>query len=245
MSPLSCGALCGEVESLWLSISYFKSFLAHIAFGYMYCPTSAPSISVSDLCYTLESLLLSHKHTVACGDLNIDTSDSTHPFTKSLQNFINSQSMSCPISQPTRISETSCSVLDHFLISSDVSISHSSVLNFPISDHLPVVLSIDWSVPDPPFKTITRRSLEKFDPSAFNEDLITMPWLLLDLFDDVNDKVFAFTSLFSGVLDCHALMTTVHVKKNCAPSISRSIRKEMDRRNKLLGRFLGSKSPSA
>ena len=55
---------------------------------------------------------------------------------------------------------------------------------------------------------------------------------------------FAFNSLFSGVLNCHALMKIVCVKKNCAPWISRFIRKEMDKR-KLLGRFLGSKSSSA
>ena len=169
---------------------------------------------------------------------------SSHPFTKSLQNFITSHSMSCPISHPTRISATRCSVLDHFLTSSDVPISHSSVLDFPISDHLPIILSIDWSVPDPPFKTITRRSLKNFEPSAFNDDLIAVPWFLLDLFDDVDDKLFVFNSLFNGVLDCDAPMKTVHVKKNCAPWISKSIRREMDRRNKLLRRFLGARSPS-
>ena len=245
VSPLSCDAPCGDVEALWLSISSFKSSLSSFAFGCMYRPPSAPSSSVSNLCSILESLLLSHKHVVACGDLNIDTSDSAHPFTRSLQNFITSHSLSCPISHPTRVSETRCSVLDHFLTSSDVPISHASVLNFPISDHLPIILSIDWSVPNPPFKTITRRSLKKFEPSSFNEDLIAVPWSLVDLFDDVDDKVFAFNSLFSGVLDCHAPVKTVRVKKNCAPWISRSIRKEMDKRNKLLRVFLGSRSPSA
>lgn len=149
MSLLSCGAPYGKVESLWLSISSFKPLLSSFAFWCMYHPPSAPSTSVSDLCSILESLLLFHKHIVACGDLNIDTSDSTHPFTKSLQNFITSHFMSCPIFQPTRIPETRCSVLDHFLTSSGVPNSHSSVLNFSISDHLPTVLTIDWSVPDP------------------------------------------------------------------------------------------------
>ena len=245
VSQISSGASCGEVEALWLSISSFKSSLSSFAFGCMYRPPSAPSSSVSDMCNILESMLLSHKHVVACGDLNIDTSDSTHPLTKLLLNFITSRSMSCPISQPTRISASRCSVLDHFLTSSNVPISHSSVLNFHISDHLPIVLSIDWIVPDPPFKTITRRSFKNFDASAFNEDLNSVPWFILDLFDDVDDKVLAFNSLFGGVLDCHAPMKTVRVKKNCAPWISRSIRKEMDKRNKQLRRFLGSRLPSA
>ena len=62
------------------------------------------------------SLLLSHNHVVACGDLNIDTFDSTQPFNKSLENFITSHSVSRPISQPTRNSETRCSVPDHFTL---------------------------------------------------------------------------------------------------------------------------------
>ena len=66
-----------------------------------------------------------------------------------------------------------------------------------------------------PFKTITRR--KNFDPSAFNEYLISVPWILIDLFDDVDDKVFAFNSLFGGVLDCHAPLKTVRVEESCAP----------------------------
>ena len=207
MSPLSCGAPCGEVESLWLSISFSSLFF--FAFGCMYRPPSAPFTSVSHLCSILESLLLSHKHVVACGDLNIDISDSIHPFTKSLQNFITYHSMFCPIF-PTN--SYLCNTLFHAWPLPHL-ISHSSVLNFPISDQLSIVPFIDWSVPDPPFKSITRRSLKKFDPSAFNEDLITVLWFLLNLFDDVEDKVFTFNLLFSGVLNCHAPMKTVVWRK--------------------------------
>ena len=38
VSPLSCGGPCGEVESLWLCISSFKSSLTSFAFGCMYRP---------------------------------------------------------------------------------------------------------------------------------------------------------------------------------------------------------------
>ena len=244
VSPLSCGVTYGDVEALWLSISSFKSSLSCFAFGCMYRPPSAPSSSVSDLCSIMEFMLLSHKHVVACGDLNIDTSDSNHPFTRSLLNFMTSRHVSCPISHPTRISKSRCSVLDHFLTSSNVPISHSSVINWPISDHLPIVLCINWSIPNPPFKTVTRRSSKNFDPSSFNEDLVAVPWFLVELFDDVDDKVFTFNSLYNGVLDSHAPVKTVRVKKNCAPWISRSIRQEMDGRNKLLRKFLRTKSTS-
>ena len=43
---------------------------------------------------------VSRKHVVACGDLNVDSLDTDHPHTKSLQNFILSHSLSCPITFP-------------------------------------------------------------------------------------------------------------------------------------------------
>ena len=242
---LSCDVSSGAIESLWLSISSFKSSPSSFAIGCLYRPPTAPSSSVSDLCFILESMLLSHSHFVACGDLNIDTSDSSHPHTRSFHNFISSRHLLCPISSPTCISDSRSSVLDHFVTSSEVPVYHSSVINWPISDHLPIVLLIDWSVPEPTFKTITKCSFKKFNHDTFNEDLTAVPWSLVDLFDDIDDKVFIFNSLFGAALDYHTPMKTVRVKKKCSPWISRCIRKEVDKRNKLLRLFHKSRSKSS
>ena len=233
-----------DVEALWLTVSSFKSSLSTFAFGCLYRSPSVPSSSVSDLCSVLESILVSHKHVIACGDLNIDTSDSHHPHTKLLQNFIDSHSLSCLISHPTRISETCCSVLDHFLTSSAVPITNSSVINHPISDHLPIVLTIDWSVPKPPYKTIIRHSFKTFNPS-----LSSTTTLLLHPGSCSTSLMMLMTkfssSLFNDTLDYHAPLKTVRVRKKCVPWITRSIRKEMDKRNKLLRRYLALKSAPA
>jgi hypothetical protein len=66
----------------------------------------------------------------------------------------------------------------------------------------------------------------------------------MNLFDDVDDKVFVFTSLFTDTLSYHAPIKTVRVKKNRAPWISKSIRDEMDKRNKLQKRFLSTRATS-
>ena len=47
----------------------------------------------------------------------------------------------------------------------------------------------------------------------------------------------ALESLFSDILDLHAPLKSVCIKKNPAPWISRSIRDDMDKRNNLLKRF--------
>ena len=65
---------------------------------------------------------------------------------------------------------------------------------------------------------------------------------MMDIFDDADGKLFVFNSLFTDILNCHAPVKTIRVKKNRAPWISKSIRDEMDRRNKLQRRFLSTRS---
>ena len=160
------------LEYLWLSINSFKSSRNRFTLGCFYRPPNLPTSSVDALCMNIESMLLSHSHVVACGDLNIDLLDTDHPHTKFLQKFILSHSLSCPITVPTRISASCCSVLDYFLCSSDIPISEASVLSCSISDHLPILLSIDWSTPFFKQKTVTKRSFKNFSRSAFNDDLV-------------------------------------------------------------------------
>ena len=61
-----------------------------------------------------------------------------------------------------------------------------------------------------------------------------MPWSIIDAFDDPDDKVDAFNSLFIEVLDMHAPLKTVNVrvKKNLTPWINKTIRCEMDKHDR-------------
>ena len=61
-----------------------------------------------------------------------------------------------------------------------------------------------------------------------------MPWCILDVFDHPNDKVEVFNTLLLNVLNQHAPLKTVRIKKKPATWITTSIRKEMDVCNKLL-----------
>ena len=84
---------------------------------------------------------------------------------------------------------------------------------------------------------VTHRSYKTFSKASFEDDLSTVPWSLLDVFDCLEDKVSVFNTLFLDVLDRHAPMRTVRVKKKPAPWISKQIRDEMDHRNKLYRLF--------
>ena len=70
------------------------------------------------------------------------------------------------------------------------------------------------------------------------------PWSVLDIFDEVDDKLLVLNSLLNDVLSLHAPLKSIRTKKHPAPWISKSVHDEMDRRNKLLQRFRSMKSNS-
>ena len=105
------------------------------------------------------------------------------------------------------------SVLDPFLASLDVSIPKSIVVDSCISDHLPVLFYLNCEVPKFPSSLITLCSFDNFSKVSFEEDLSAVPWSVFDVFGSPDDKVDIFNTLFTEILDWHAPMKTVQVRR--------------------------------
>ena len=116
------------------------------------------------------------------------------------------------------------------------------MLDHAITDHYPISLLTSWSSPKSSPKTISCRSYKNFDASKFLAGLDHIPWQLMDTFDDIDDKVKVFETLFLGVINQHAPLKTIRVKSHPAPCISKPIRCKMDKRNKLLKAFRSNRS---
>ena len=178
-SLLTCGTSNSGTEFLWVSV---KSGCFHtLAVGCFYRPPSAPTQSVHDVCDNIENMMLVRKYLVACGNVNIEMSDISKPLSKSFQQFITSHSLIQPICTPTRYTNSSASILDIFLTTPDVPISKSSVLSTSFSDHLPVLLQINSTIPCPQPTLITHRSFKHFNKTSFEDDLLYIPWSILDI----------------------------------------------------------------
>ena len=75
------------------------------------------------------------------------------------------------------------------------------------------------------------RSLKHFDRDLFLADLHTVPFNVMDVFEDVDDKLFAFGTLFREVLDDHGPLKQFHVRGNQVPYMTEEWRKAI--RNRL------------
>lgn len=77
------------------------------------------------------------------------------------------------------------------------------------------------------------RSLKHFDRDMFLADLRIVPFGVIDTFDDVDDKLFVFETLFTEVLDEHAPLKEFHVRGNQVPYMTEEWRKAIRYRNRL------------
>ena len=82
-----------------------------------------------------------------------------------------------------------------------------------------------------------------FNPSRFQEDLLSQPWDLLDSEDDVDSKWCLWKTLFLAVLDVHAplRMKRVRTRRNI-PWLNKNSKKLMFERDKLKLKAIKSNS---
>ena len=77
-SVLSSGISSSDIESLWLSVKS-KFLSSSLTLSSFYRAPSSPSLLITDLCTNLESMMISQKYVVACGDFNINMGDLSKP----------------------------------------------------------------------------------------------------------------------------------------------------------------------
>ena len=70
-----------------------------------------------------------------------------------------------------------------------------------ISDHSLVFLTLKMKVPKPCCTYITVRSYKNYTHAKFIEDLASIPFYIAIIFDDLDDHVYVFNSLFLDILN--------------------------------------------
>ena len=139
-----------------------------------YRPPDSPLPSFEDLLKPsyIQALTLC-KPVVILGDLNCNVL-SENSESKALASFMSDVNSSQVITTPTRITDTSSSLIDVILVSNPNIIGENGVLNTPISDHLPVFVTrkLKLPKPPPPCYIIAVRSYKKYDPTLFAADLL-------------------------------------------------------------------------
>ena len=179
----------------------------------------------------IEVALSSKPNVVVCGDFNINLLDGTHAYKDRLIDFINTHFLCQPIKCPTRINNSTKSLLDLFLLSNEEFLMSSGVSDLAISDHQMIFLNLSLKCQKPRTSSQRKRNFRKFNDKSFCTDLSNAPWCVMELFDCPDDKLFVFEQLVNDCLDVHAPWSSAKTKKAKVPWISPGIQKAIDKKN--------------
>ena len=131
------------------------------------------------------------------------------------------------ISSPTRIAKTSTTLLDLVITNNTNMVLTSGVVHVQLSDHSLVYAFLRKTAPEMRSRKLCFRSLKNFDRDLILADLHTVPFNAMDVFEDVDDKLFVFETLFTEVLNDHAppQFKQFHVRGNQVPYMTEEWRK--------------------
>ena len=206
-----------DLEQLWVELT-FKNKNLSILLGVLYQDNSdstSKTIWLQKLDTIIGQLSSSWDGTIMiCGDMNINTLDSTNPILNLYEATLNSYNLTRHISEPTRGNE----VLDHIISNSPSQIKHCGVIPCPqISDRDSpyVIFGTKSRVYEPRYKYI--RSMKTFDQKTFVSSFSNQPFSVIDGVDEPEDKLEIFNALITQYLEDHALLKRIKITRAPAP----------------------------
>ena len=190
-----------DTESLWLTVTV-KSTKLLIATIYR-----TPNSHFNSILQDLEKASALNYDMVVMGDFNYGRSK--------VQFIEHSFLLKQIIDNPTRITNTSQTLIDHMFISNHLTPSVSGVLSTSFSDHLPVFLVLPTATSSSlSHKTVRKRSYNHFDYDFFISSVIhSQIFATIYNHTDVNIAWSSFKNEFLKISNQHAPIRLLHVKQ--------------------------------
>ena len=178
------------------------------------------------------------KHSVVlAGYLNMDRLKPTERLGKILVDFEEVNDLQCMILEPTRITPTTATLLDVILTNQPDLFRKCGVHHLALSDHSMVYGIMRDKVCKHQPQIITYRSTKNIDNALLNQDLITAPWHVASIFDDIDDKYDYWNGLFESIVNEHAPIKRKRVRKNDVPYMTKDWKIAIRNKRKYAVRF--------
>ena len=224
-------------EMIWVEVSTAGKKLA---LGCLYRPPKLPYGLFANLYDSLMSIYVKYEHTILLGDFNSNFLDLNSYSTKMLiDSFMDPFSLTQLIDKPTRITDTSKTLIDLIFVNKPQNALFSGCVDVPgISDHH--LTYVAYSLKKEKFKPyqVTKRDFKNINWAGFHNAVELAPWENILSVENVNNKVSVFETYMNDILDQYAPYKTFTVKKrNHTPWICANIRKMMDIRDSLKTEF--------
>ena len=208
-----------KIETLWteVKITNSKPFLICT----LYRPPTATSGWIDLLEDELSVAQTTGLEMIIMGDVNIDFQACSN---NKWLNLVQLFDLTQLVTNPTRITQSSSTLIDHVYTSNPESISECFVPSYSISDHFPVCFSrkINCKISKNEHITTTYRCFKTFNETQFQHDLASAlePFNDLPAVSNINDDCSLWLGIIQSQLDRHAPIKSRRVKYKRLPDWS-------------------------
>lgn len=173
-----------------------------------------------------------NKELLLAGDLNCDViKNSPDLHTRRLQFLCSLYQIEQLINEPTRVTETSSTLIDLILTNRQENISSFGVIHLGISDHS-LVYAVRKSIMPRSRPTVKEvRDFKNFNKDDFLADLARVPWDVVQDSDDPNECWRVWKLFFHEILNIHAPLRHKRTRKYPIPWITPYIKQLMKNRD--------------
>ena len=127
------------------------------------------------------------KEVIIMGDMNYDIL-SPNLATNQLLSIMADHQLTQLITNPTRVTPNSQTIIDHCYVSSSVSVASSGTVPLAGSDHQMIYATLPSSSAETTAPTVKEvHSFKKCNLNSLSNDLADAPWGTIDAFDDIDD----------------------------------------------------------
>jgi hypothetical protein len=181
------------------------------------------------------------------GDLNCDLVASVLDHnSRSLTDIADLYGIHQLINEPTRVTESSSTIIDHIFTNAPDKVVFSGVSHVGISDHSLIYAfrKLLTGIYNKGHSTVTYRKFKNFDLDSFRTDICAQNWTAVNNFNDPNDMWRVWKNTFNNVVKKHAPLRTRRVRSSKSPWITPELKQHMHKRDILKVKAIRSKVPN-
>ena len=141
------------------------------------------------------------------------------------------------IKEPARIAENTQTLIDLITTSHSENINVTGVSHLGISDHSLVYANLRMRREKKKLIRKTINNYKNFNSEQFRSNIERAPWSVCEVFNDIDDQLWAWQHLYQNIKQQHISARKVRSGERKLPWIDKSIRKEQNKRYKLLKEY--------
>ena len=191
-----------------------------------------PAEFISSLNSAVELMFKCRQEISLIGDYNLDmlvNENERRTENKALKDLCDRFCLFNQITEPTRVTEKTKSLIDVILASHPERFATCGNLHLGVSDHDLVFAVRKQKIPRPKAREIEYRSMKNLDENELMEELRRVPWDSAYIFEDVDD----LWDHWAKVLNTHAPLKKKRMRGDQLPLITAELQREISRRNRL------------